>query len=64
MICPFVTLAVTTGVDDPDFLPDAIGWEGINPRKGTKEMKPKEIDLQSMNPARWFYCIFCLRVSI
>ncbi|EES03274.2 hypothetical protein BDA96_03G237900 [Sorghum bicolor] len=39
------------GVDDPDFLPDAIGWEGINPRKGTKEMKPKEIDLQSMNPA-------------
>lgn len=39
------------GWDGADFLPDAIGWEGINPGKRTKEMKPKEIDLQSMNPA-------------
>ncbi|AQK96577.1 Autophagy 7 [Zea mays] len=39
------------GWDNPEFLPDAIGWEGVKPGKGTKEMKPKEIDLQSMNPA-------------
>ncbi|KAG2599054.1 ubiquitin-like modifier-activating enzyme atg7 isoform X2 [Panicum virgatum] len=39
------------GWDDPDHVPDAIGWEGLKPGKGTKEMKPKEIDLQSMSPA-------------
>ncbi|KAL6614923.1 hypothetical protein ACP70R_037193 [Stipagrostis hirtigluma subsp. patula] len=40
------------GCDDPDHVPEAIGWEGIKPGKGTMEMKPKEMDLQSMNPAR------------
>ncbi|PUZ55836.1 hypothetical protein GQ55_5G243900 [Panicum hallii var. hallii] len=39
------------GWDNPDHVPDAIGWEGLKPGKGTKEMKPKEIDLQSMSPA-------------
>ncbi|CAL4955799.1 unnamed protein product [Urochloa decumbens] len=39
------------GCDDPDHVPDAIGWEGEKPGMGTKKMKPKEIDLQSMNPA-------------
>ncbi|XP_062205300.1 ubiquitin-like modifier-activating enzyme atg7 isoform X2 [Phragmites australis] len=39
------------GCDDPDYVPEAIGWEGEKPGKGTKEMKPKEINLQSMNPA-------------
>ncbi|KAF8696902.1 hypothetical protein HU200_036544 [Digitaria exilis] len=39
------------GWDDPDYVPDAIGWEGVEPGKGTEEMKPKEIDLQSSNPA-------------
>jgi len=41
-----------TGWDDPDLFPVAIGLVGLKPGKGTKEMKPKEIDLRSMNPAR------------
>ncbi|KAJ1284307.1 hypothetical protein BS78_03G194500 [Paspalum vaginatum] len=40
-----------SGWDDSDHLPEAIGWEGVMPGKITKEMKPKEINLQSMNPA-------------
>ncbi|KAL6842790.1 hypothetical protein ACP4OV_027634 [Aristida adscensionis] len=40
-----------SGWDEPDHLPKAIGWEGQNPRHGTKELKSKELDLQSMNPA-------------
>ncbi|CAO2176726.1 unnamed protein product [Urochloa humidicola] len=39
------------GWDDPDHVPDAIGWEGIKPGKKTKEMKAKEISIQSENPA-------------
>ncbi|XP_062215087.1 ubiquitin-like modifier-activating enzyme atg7 isoform X2 [Phragmites australis] len=39
------------GWDDPDYVPEVIGWEGEKPGKGTKEMIPKEINLQSMNPA-------------
>lgn len=38
-----------SGCNDPDHLPEAIGWEGVKP--GNKEMIPKEINLQSMNPA-------------
>lgn len=41
-----------TGWDDPDHVPDAFGWEGVYIRKGIKEMKPKEISIKSMNPAR------------
>ncbi|XP_004969162.1 ubiquitin-like modifier-activating enzyme atg7 [Setaria italica] len=40
-----------SGWDDPDHVPDAFGWEGVKPGKGTKGMKPKEIDIQSSNPA-------------
>ncbi|CAO2179219.1 unnamed protein product [Urochloa humidicola] len=39
------------GWDDPDHVPDAIGWEGVKPGKKIKEMKPKEISIQSENPA-------------
>lgn len=39
----FLKSVVITGWDDPDYVPEAIGWEGE---------KPKEINLESMNPAR------------
>jgi hypothetical protein len=41
-----------TGWDDPDQVPDAFGWEGVHPGMDTKEIKPKERDIQSSNPAR------------
>uniref|UniRef100_A0A0D9V2W5 Ubiquitin-like modifier-activating enzyme ATG7 n=1 Tax=Leersia perrieri TaxID=77586 RepID=A0A0D9V2W5_9ORYZ len=39
------------GWDAPDYVPEAIGWEGETIGKEYKEMKPKEIDLSSINPA-------------
>uniref|UniRef100_A0A0D9YBP4 Ubiquitin-like modifier-activating enzyme ATG7 n=1 Tax=Oryza glumipatula TaxID=40148 RepID=A0A0D9YBP4_9ORYZ len=39
------------GWDEPDYVPEAIGWEGETAGKESKEMKPKEIDLSSINPA-------------
>ncbi|XP_006646097.1 ubiquitin-like modifier-activating enzyme atg7 [Oryza brachyantha] len=39
------------GWDEPDYVPEAIGWEGQSTGKESKEMKPKEIDLSSINPA-------------
>ncbi|KAG8056210.1 hypothetical protein GUJ93_ZPchr0001g29876 [Zizania palustris] len=39
------------GWDDPDYVPEAIGWEGETAGKESKEKKPKEIDLSSINPA-------------
>ncbi|KAK3164774.1 hypothetical protein QOZ80_1AG0024510 [Eleusine coracana subsp. coracana] len=38
------------GWQDPDYVPEAIGWEGEKPGKGSKEIEPKEIILESMNP--------------
>ncbi|KQK08719.1 ubiquitin-like modifier-activating enzyme atg7 [Brachypodium distachyon] len=39
------------GWDDPDYVPEAIGWEGEKPGDERKEKKLKEINLESMNPA-------------
>ncbi|KAL5226746.1 hypothetical protein ABZP36_015011 [Zizania latifolia] len=39
------------GWDDPGYVPEAIGWEGETAGKESKEKKPKEIDLSSINPA-------------
>ncbi|TVU35947.1 hypothetical protein EJB05_17854 [Eragrostis curvula] len=38
------------GWDDPDYVPEAIGWEGEKPGKGTKEIEPKIANLESINP--------------
>ncbi|KAF0898635.1 hypothetical protein E2562_008211 [Oryza meyeriana var. granulata] len=42
---------VPHGWDEPDYVPEAIGWEGETTGKESKETKPKEIDLSSINPA-------------